>query len=199
MSRRDGLAADPKNLRMVESIARRIHARLPSCFDLGDLIGAGNMGLLKAAERYAPAQHGNTPFPMFARQVIRGAILDTCTRNKYIEKSRSSIDDPGRLEHVSDWEYYDDQVMPEALRGFYRIATIPGWEEAIDRSRVSQRLLDVTASLPPDERKLIRIWYGDDEPGRRLVARRMKLTVVATQALHDRAIANLQASLQDAA
>ena len=42
--------------------------------DLDDLISAGNLGLVKAAERYEPSR--GVPFRAYARHWILGAILD---------------------------------------------------------------------------------------------------------------------------
>ena len=62
---------------LVVAIARRLKSRLPPSFDLDDLIGVGNIALLQAATRYRPGDHAGTPFSVYARQRIRGAMLDS--------------------------------------------------------------------------------------------------------------------------
>lgn len=59
----------------VRWIARRIHERLPQHVELDDLIGAGTIGLLDAAEKFDPAK--NVRFRSYAQFRIRGAILDS--------------------------------------------------------------------------------------------------------------------------
>jgi RNA polymerase sigma factor for flagellar operon FliA len=58
----------------VEKVARRLARRLPSHIDLGDLISAGAVGLIEAAERFDPARCSR--FESFAKMRIRGAMLD---------------------------------------------------------------------------------------------------------------------------
>ncbi|MGE0791184.1 MAG: RNA polymerase sigma factor FliA [Sandaracinaceae bacterium] len=59
---------------IVRRIAFRMARRLPPSVDVGDLIGAGNEGLIKAAESYDPTVY--PAFEPYAQQRIRGAILD---------------------------------------------------------------------------------------------------------------------------
>jgi RNA polymerase sigma factor for flagellar operon FliA len=58
----------------VEKVARRLARRLPSHVDIDDLMSAGAVGLIEAAERFNPGL-GNR-FETFAEARIRGAILD---------------------------------------------------------------------------------------------------------------------------
>ncbi|MCU1325724.1 MAG: polymerase sigma factor, FliA/WhiG family/RNA polymerase sigma factor, sigma-70 family, partial [Bryobacterales bacterium] len=68
------------HLDLVESVARSVFAGLPPTFLLEDLIQTGRVALLDAATRYRPQQHGGAPFSAFARQVVRGAILNSTRR-----------------------------------------------------------------------------------------------------------------------
>src|SRR5215831_17776755 len=58
----------------VEKVARRLARRLPSHIELGDLISAGAVGLIEAAERFDPERCSR--FQSFAEVRIRGAMLD---------------------------------------------------------------------------------------------------------------------------
>lgn len=58
----------------VEKVARRLARRLPSHIDLNDLISAGAVGLIEAAERFDPERCHR--FESFAEVRIRGAMLD---------------------------------------------------------------------------------------------------------------------------
>ena len=62
-----------RNLALVQEIATSQHWRLFR-LDHDDLIGAGQLGLIQAAQRYQP-DHG-IPFRGFAYYRIRGAMLD---------------------------------------------------------------------------------------------------------------------------
>ena len=61
-------------LPIVRRMAFRLARRLPPSVDVGDLIGAGNEGLLKAIAHYDPARHAR--FEPYAETRVRGAILD---------------------------------------------------------------------------------------------------------------------------
>src|SRR6476659_7407794 len=53
----------------VEKVARRLARRLPAHIELGDLISAGTLGLIEAAERFDPARCDR--FESFAKMRIR--------------------------------------------------------------------------------------------------------------------------------
>jgi RNA polymerase sigma factor FliA len=59
---------------IVRRVAYRMARRLPPSVDVGDLIGAGSEGLIKAAESYDPEVYPQ--FAPYAKRRIRGAILD---------------------------------------------------------------------------------------------------------------------------
>jgi RNA polymerase sigma factor FliA len=58
----------------VERVAYRLRRRLPAHVELDDLISAGVLGLIEAAERFDPAQA--IRFETFAEFRIKGAMLD---------------------------------------------------------------------------------------------------------------------------
>lgn len=64
-----------ENLALVRVVARRMHRSLPSHVELDDLISAGYIGLLDAAEKFE--QSRQTSFASYAEFRIRGAILDS--------------------------------------------------------------------------------------------------------------------------
>ena len=63
-----------RGLPIVRRIAFRLARRLPPNVDVGDLIGAGTEGLLKAIEAYDATNAAR--FETYAESRIRGAILD---------------------------------------------------------------------------------------------------------------------------
>jgi RNA polymerase sigma factor FliA len=70
---RDQLILD--HIKQVEIIANRIRSKIPACVELGDLIGAGILGLLEAAEKFNSAQ--GISFGTYAEYRIRGSMLDS--------------------------------------------------------------------------------------------------------------------------
>ncbi len=69
---RESLLAE--HLPMVRLMARNIHSRLPRHVELEDLVSAGMVGLLDAANKFDMAKNGQ--FRNYAQFRIRGAILD---------------------------------------------------------------------------------------------------------------------------
>src|SRR5437867_11094208 len=61
-------------LPLVRSVVHRIVARLPRGQDVQDLIGEGTIGLMDAVNRFDPGKE--IPFGVYARQRIRGRVLD---------------------------------------------------------------------------------------------------------------------------
>ena len=70
---RDGIVMQTMSL--VRAIAIRVHETLPVHIDLDDLVHAGVLGLIDAAEKYDGRQ--DVAFPSYAKHRIKGAILDS--------------------------------------------------------------------------------------------------------------------------
>ena len=70
---RDRLVVE--NLSLVRAIAIRVHESLPVHVELDDLIHAGVLGLIGAAEKYDDSK--NVSLQAYAKHRIKGAILDS--------------------------------------------------------------------------------------------------------------------------
>ncbi len=70
---------------LVRYTAQRIAVNLPSSVELGDLIGSGVMGLIKAVENFEPER--GFKFETFATHKIRGAILDELRALDWVPRS----------------------------------------------------------------------------------------------------------------
>jgi RNA polymerase sigma factor (sigma-70 family) len=70
-----------ENLPEVRYIARRIHDRLPSHVLFDDLVHAGILGLIDAADKFDPGK--NVQFKSYARFRIRGAMLDSLRQSDW--------------------------------------------------------------------------------------------------------------------
>lgn len=70
---------------LVKRIAYHLIARLPASVDVEDLIQAGMIGLLDAANHYNPSQGAS--FETYAGIRIRGSMLDEIRRNDWAPRS----------------------------------------------------------------------------------------------------------------
>ncbi len=75
VSRRERDARIVEHLPLVRSIAIRVYESLPVHVDVDDLVHAGILGLIDAAERYSTEKQ--VTFRGYAKHRIRGAILDS--------------------------------------------------------------------------------------------------------------------------
>ena len=94
-------------LPIVRRVAFRMARRLPASVDVGDLIGAGTEGLIKAADHFDPTAYPR--FEPYAERRIRGAILDELRswdpvtrhgRRRMVEVSKAMTAE-GRWAHAS--------------------------------------------------------------------------------------------------
>lgn len=67
---------------MVQAIARKLVTRLPSSVEVDDLISAGTLGLVEAADRFELGR--GVPFEAFARSRIRGAMVDSLRSDDWV-------------------------------------------------------------------------------------------------------------------
>jgi RNA polymerase sigma factor for flagellar operon FliA len=74
-----------KHGELVKRIAYHVISRLPSHIDVDDLIQAGMIGLLNAAQNFTPTKGAN--FETYAGIRIRGAMLDEARRSNWTPRS----------------------------------------------------------------------------------------------------------------
>jgi RNA polymerase sigma factor for flagellar operon FliA len=72
------------SLPMVRKEAQYMRLRLPSHIELDDLIQTGTIGLLDAVKRFDPSL--GIPFEAFARQRVRGTMIDEIRRNDWVPR-----------------------------------------------------------------------------------------------------------------
>lgn len=63
-----------EHVSLVKYLAARVSAKLPPSIEVDDLVGAGMLGLIDAAEKFDPSR--GIRFRTYAERRIRGAILD---------------------------------------------------------------------------------------------------------------------------
>ena len=111
---KDKLLAEYTSL--VKYTAQRIAVNLPKSVELGDLIGSGVMGLIKAVETFDPSL--GFKFETFATHKIRGAILDELRALDWVprsirQKSKNLQGVYAKLENQLGRIPYDDEVAQE--------------------------------------------------------------------------------------
>ena len=73
---------------LVKCVAMGMAENLPKSVDVNDLIGAGTVGLIQAAEKFDPSKGAN--LETYARYRIKGAILDELRRGDRLPQSTRS-------------------------------------------------------------------------------------------------------------
>ena len=84
------------NLRLVQSIAWHLHARVSNVIEIDDLIQIGYYGLVTAAQKYTPQEGVN--FSNYASLRIRGAMVDHLRKNSNL--CRTTIKMQQRFNHA---------------------------------------------------------------------------------------------------
>ena len=70
---------------LVRRMAHHLAAKLPASVEIDDIIQAGMIGLMDAANKYEETQ--GTQFETYASQRIRGAMLDELRQNDWLPRS----------------------------------------------------------------------------------------------------------------
>ena len=73
------------HLPLVKHVLGRVAAHLPAHVDRSDLLEAGTLGLIDAADRFDPAR--NVRFHTYAMTRIRGAMLDALRSDDWLPRS----------------------------------------------------------------------------------------------------------------
>jgi RNA polymerase sigma factor for flagellar operon FliA len=155
--------------------ARRLAGRYRGLIDEAELVSAGYVGLLEAAERFEPSF--GVPFQRFAWYRIDGAMMDvvrrfTQTKSAYRETGRQAVtllDDPGDVLRDDEHRHrawiteYCDAVFAAMAAGVVSESTAAhgtGHGEA-DRGRspTAHLLRDALAGLAPEQALLLQRHY----------------------------------------
>lgn len=172
-ARRDDLVA--RHLHLVEPIARGVCAKLPPSIELDDLVGAGNLALIRAAARYSPEEHGGAPFSAYARQVIRGAMIDSIKGARYRDATHEAID--AAVETGSE----------------------PDMDAQIDAKRKAATVKKVVEMLPQQHRAVVERYYVDEEPTFERVAAELQVSIRTVKLYKSAAVAMIRVALHPAA
>lgn len=171
-----------KHVDIVRMIALRVARSLPRSVDVDDLIGAGYIGLMEAAERYDESM--GVPFSAYLRMRVRGAMLDTVRRRNYRETSHVSLDDV----------CCDDQGNDPMTASPDEEATIT---EDIERKRLLDRVWGAVSQLSPREQTVIRMHYGAGEDDLLAVGSVLAVHPSRASQIHTAALRKLRDMLLD--
>jgi RNA polymerase sigma factor (sigma-70 family) len=127
-----------EHIGLVRPIAQAILRGLPPSFSLDDLVSEGYLGLISAAVRF---RTGKAPFETYAKQRIRGAILDSIRRSAYRDNTQLPL----------------EAVLREEMSSGSDI------ELSLDQGRLTVRLNQAITILDEDARRMIHLKYGRDE------------------------------------
>lgn len=97
---------------MVKSIARRLHARMPSV-TLDDLISDGLYGLTLAGQGFDPSR--GIPFGAYARKSVRGEMLRGFKREAKHAERRATVTGEVYRYHDTNFEQYEGNAAEQAL------------------------------------------------------------------------------------
>lgn len=206
-NRRDRIATKEEHLALVVNIAESVQKNIPSeVLSLDDLIGAGNIGLLRAAAKFSPESNNAIPFRIFARYSIRGAMLDAIRavwcdgeNRRGLRPRLASLDQiMTAIESRTSGHSGAGPISSRDEAALAKAAHLPIAESRIDKAREKKRVSDAMMLLSPDERALLKEWYAAHEPSLYRVARRFRMTKEAAGELHDSAVAKLRAIVTQA-
>lgn len=146
---------------LVKRIAHHMMARMPSCVHLDDLIQAGMIGLLEAAQKFDTSKGAS--FETYAGIRVRGAIVDEMRRGDWAPRSvhRNSRRVSEAIQRVEAFVGRDAQdheiaeAMGVSLTEYFSII----------KDSASTRLFSYDETHEDDEGKTKNVTVGDLTPG----------------------------------
>ncbi|MFT7287560.1 MAG: RNA polymerase sigma factor for flagellar operon FliA [Halieaceae bacterium] len=210
-------------LPLVKKIALRLVAKLPSDFELDDLMQVGLMGLLKARESYDAAQGAS--FSTYAGIRIKGAMLDEVRSSDWLPRSVQSnlskvsgaiqrleprLGRPAQDREIAaelDLELADYQRLAGKLAcarmtslevqesaGLESVALADPFENVGDDA-FREALMEAVANLPQGESLMMSLYYSE-ELNLREIGLVLGVSESRVSQLHGQALARLRASLR---
>ncbi|MDR4508552.1 MAG: FliA/WhiG family RNA polymerase sigma factor [Candidatus Brocadiaceae bacterium] len=206
----------------VKFIAYKLNQALPSCVEADDLISAGIIGLMEAAERFDPDR--GFKFKTFAEFRIRGAMLDELRRldwvpramrdqSKQIEKARAEIEQKkGRAALDSEISKATGITVEkiEKIQQSIGFATLVNYEDYQNVMQLPERrdtsfeeskkndarsvIEDTILSLKEKERRVLLMYYFE-EMNQKEIGEVLQVTESRVSQLHSKAIKNLKKRL----
>lgn len=174
------------HLKLVPPIARSVKKNLPPSFELDDLISEGHIGLMRAAERYSPSEHGGAPFSAFARPRIRGAMVDSVRRRAWVENTANPLDDAPEPAHTP--------ALPFIITSSHQADPKTGRPTTFRSTRLPKCVAAALRLLPVRQRAILGAFYGE-EWSIDQIAELLWITPGQVEAEHRAALDSLHAAL----
>ena len=174
---------------LVRKVATRIARRLPSHVRYEDLVGAGIVGLMQAAQRY-DAKKVTRAFEQFAEFRIKGAIYDELRRRDLMSRdARTEAKKHGRAvqglnaklglepeEHeVAQEVGIDTEALRETFAKLIPVRVVStddsaSWDveagpsplEAFEKGELRQKLASAIAKLSERQQQVLSLYYMED-------------------------------------
>lgn len=169
----------------IESIASRVHRVYGNQVPREDLVSYGMLGLMDAADRYEPEPE--SPFERFAYYRVFGAMLDgtrrwttgrAVARLRRREEERARVEGreqahrPGRPAILRLVNPKNEQAVEGCadFRGGSRDNGQRSPESVVNLGDMADALKDLLDTLDDQERRIIELYYFDDESFRDVAA-----------------------------
>ena len=146
------------NLRSVVSIVRKHYANYGGCLTIMDLISAGNIGLMRAADKFDPTV--GVKFLSFAVNEIRGEITREIRRASRIVADYHSSAPNGHISLDEQLGDDDNTTLGDVM------CTTTDAESCLDESLTLDVLRTINTLLNPMESKVICVLYGIGTPAK---------------------------------
>ena len=167
---------------LAKGIALRLASRVPKSVEIDDLIAAGMLGLIDAADRWDESR--GIPFEAYSRRRIQGAILDALRAEDHLtRRERRSGREADRAEETLRKKLKRELTVEETVKARRGVPRTLPWsqtfvqvEDADDGSLDTSmdafaqlssaedkaRLRDAIASLPDREQKILALYYEEE-------------------------------------
>jgi RNA polymerase sigma factor (sigma-70 family) len=174
---------------LVPYVVKRLWPRVRSCharLDRDDLVQAGFLGLILAAELYDPGHTSQARFITYAHSMIRGYILTEMNRNHLIQVPEKVRQDLLRVERGLPTKVSPDRLV--AARQALACRPLPHINDYPDdrRDRDNHRLHEALDQLCPEDRNFLEQRFGLDDNGGATFKELGQRQGVSKQALQER-------------
>lgn len=208
---------------LIKRIGYHLLGRLPDSVQIDDLLQAGAVGLLEAAQHYDPSQGAS--FETYAGIRIRGAMLDELRRTDWTPRSvhrsaRGMAEAIRTIEHREGREAKDAEIAAQMgldMSAYVRLLqdasscrvlsveevtaaaeatpeSRDGPSETHQREAFAEALAKAIAELPERERLVMSLYY-DEELNLREIGSTLGVTESRVCQIHGQAVVRLRARL----
>lgn len=149
---------------LVARVAAKVRLRLPRQVEVAELISAGYVGLIDAADKFDPAR--GVAFGAYARRRIAGAIIDALRELDPLSRdARQQVKAGLAQDHFEVQLHLDDPGHARAFK-LYKLEGLADAAPLPDASIVTllqtERIRRIVAALPERERYVIEQYFWAD-------------------------------------